>query len=183
MRLLRDEQSALLDAGPFFRFSDADKLAELAAYLGERAEITADVGVELRRGQRTGHPNLGKLADLDFPHGEPIKLNPEQLYDVDLIRKKGMESGAHPTKDRGEISTVVLARERTDQLVVIDDHDGIALARANSLDVVQTTHVVAEIVAAGVLTEADGWPIFESVYRERRPSYDALVRSFQQGMA
>ncbi len=188
MRLIRDEERVLLDAGPFFRFCDAGQLRPFAQYLGSRAAITSDVAaeIELRASSpkphlRT-HPGLQNLHRLRFPGGSPIQLEGQQLAEVERIRSQWAGADEHPKAHRGEISTVIAARELGHQIAVIDDVQGIKLAELNRLEVIKTTHLVAEMVVAGALSEADGWPIFRAVRHDSANHYQAFLANFRNAM-
>lgn len=73
MRLVADADRVWMDAGPFFRFCEVNKLAALAKYVGHRGCWVVDVAneIELRASSpidalRT-HPRLQNLSRLGFP--------------------------------------------------------------------------------------------------------------------
>lgn len=178
VRVLAEER-LLVDTGPFCRFVENGRLAEMVAFLGDRLEITLDVRVELQRRARSDAAHAG----LDDLNGEPFfdnarSLTPEQQRDADMIRKGNKELGDHAAKNLGEITTVVLARDRRDHLVIIDDGGGVKLARANGLVVVNTTHLVAEMVAEGALADEVGLPIFRSVFGGSEQTFQQLVARY-----
>lgn len=188
MRLIRDEERILLDAGPFFRFCEGGKLTPFARYLGGRAEITADVAAELdlrasspKPHLRT-HPGLQNLSRLAFPGGAPIELEGHHVAEVERIRAQWAEEDEHPKAHRGEISTVIAARENGHRIVVIDDVGGIKLAQLSRLHVVKTTHVVAEMVVAGELDEDDGRPIFRAVRNDSEDRYQSFLADYRSAM-
>jgi hypothetical protein len=189
MRLIRDEQRVLLEAGPFFRFCEGGQLRALARFVGSKGYVTADVEGELElRGSspdprlRT-HPGLANLKRLNFPSNPAIELNPEQLGELETIRQRWAEPNEHPKKHRGEISTVIAARDRSERLVVIDDVDGLKLAKANRLHTIKTTHVVAEMVAAEALSEEAAWPIFHAVRNGSRRDFENLCALYREAYA
>lgn len=179
----------LMDSGPFFRFCEAGKLLELAIYIGERAEVTTDVRSELAlRGSspkphlRT-HPGLQNLARLNFPSRADIQLAPELIAVVETIRSQWAEDHEHPKAHLGEISTVIAAHDLGHRLTVIDDIEGLKLAQLRKVHTIKTTHVVAEMVAAGKLSEDDGWPIFHTVRSGSKARYEAAVAAYRTALS
>lgn len=173
MRLVHDEPRVWMDAGPFFRFSEAGKLLPLARFLGSRAWWVQDVAneVELHHSSpnphlRT-HPGLAHLQRIGFPEQPPQPLTPGQEEETNDIRADWAEPDEHPKKHRGEIATVIVARDFGGELAVIDDGAGLALARAHGEPTLSTTHLAVEMVAAGKITEADGQRIYLSVRRKK----------------
>ena len=173
MRLVRDERRVWMDAGPFFRFCEARKLPALARYLGARGLWVQDVAneIELRASSSSPrlrtHPALANLQRLGFPIHTPERLTVAQEEEVNDIRAQLAAPDEHPKKHRGEIATVVVARDLGGELAIIDDGDGLALARAHHVPTLSTTNLAVEMVVAGKLTEAEGLDIYLSVLRKK----------------
>jgi hypothetical protein len=49
----------------------------------------------------------------------------------------------------------------------------------NGIIVAHTTHLVAEMVVDGALSEADGESIFQSVYGQRAADYQAMLNDYR----
>lgn len=164
-----------MDAGPFFRFCEANKLPALAKYVGSAGQWVVDVAneIELRGSSPLAHlrthPGLQNLHRLGFPADQRgATLSPEIAAGVATIRSAWSVQGDHPRKHRGEIATVLHAQSLGRELVLVDDGDGLRLARLRGVPALSTTNLVAEMVVAGKLAEADGKLIFLSV-RRRTP--------------
>ena len=164
-----------MDAGPFFRFCEVNKLAALAKYLGQRGCWVVDVAneIELRASSpidalRT-HPRLQNLSRLGFPVDQRgATLAPNVNAEVATIRENWADDGDHPRKHRGEIATVLHAEHLGHEPVIVDDGDGIALARLRRVPCLSTTNLAAEMVVAGKLDEDVGRQVFLSVQRRQR---------------
>lgn len=174
MRLIARADRIWMDAGPFFRFCEAGELPALAKYVGSRGCWVVDVAneIELRAaspvaGLRT-HPGLQNLTRLGFPADQRgAVLEPDVNLEVATIRSAWAEPGEHPKKHRGEIATVLHAASLGGELVLVDDGDGIALARIRGVPHLSTTHLVAEMVVSDKLDADIGKEIFLSVRRAR----------------
>lgn len=168
MQLIRDARRILLDAGPFFRFADAGKLHEFAAYLDHRAYWVVDVEAEIERRSRSSdprwrtHESLHQLDDLSFPRHQAIRLPVPLIEEVERIRSQWAKPREHPRKHRGEISTVLLAVHDKFEMTIIDDKRGQKLAHLRDIATRSTTALVAEMVAAGFLDHDDGQKIFQA---------------------
>ena len=184
MRLIRDEVRVWLDAGPFFRFCEAQQLPRLGKYLGDRAHWTIDVAAEIERRamspnprMRT-HPGLQNLQRLGFPAHAPVRLDGELRARTATIADEWAQEDeeTHPRANHGEIGTVLLAAHGGGELVVLDDSKGINLARLHSVPFMRTTHLVCEMVQAGALTPQQGLDVYLRV-RRRKPLTEATYRS------
>ncbi len=155
-------ERVLLDASPFFRFAEAGRLLDLAGYLGARASRTAEVQVELDRNAARVR-ELKTLALLRFPPGDPLVL-PVPLQDELLqLKRANARPGDHPTKDLGELSTYLMARELGSGVVVVmDDRLSVAYLRRRGMPRVSSAGMAAEMTAAGALTPELGLQTFRA---------------------
>lgn len=161
----------MLDASVLCRFAQADALDRLRAYLGERARITREVQRELlrlveRREFASLAIHLSKKGVFAITEGKWPKLTknlPDALKDefVQLLELK-RTLGEHDRAHAGEIATVLIARHRASDLVVMDDNWGVLLARRTyQLEVMSTARLALEMVVAGALDEQQGFRVFD----------------------
>lgn len=186
MRLLRQEPRVWMDAGPFFRFCDAGKLTQLARYLGANGHWVVDVAneIELRASSpkprlRT-HPGLQNLTRLAFPADPATELDKSQQIEVEDIRRDLATDAEHPKKHRGEIATVIVARDLGGELALIDDGDGLKLARAHGVPTLSTTNLAVEMMLDGKLTRDEALAIYLSVQRRRPLTEASFERAVQR---
>jgi hypothetical protein len=167
--LIADLSEVLLDTGPFCRFCEAGELSAFAAYLGPKARITRDVEVELGlRAKEDKHSALKTLHWITppFPQHEAIALTASQMKQADRIREQFARPGDPMFSHLGEISTVLVAKERG-VAVMIDDIDGRRLARARQLPIFGTAGLAVEMVVAEALSDAAGLELFLSTGKSR----------------
>lgn len=167
--LIADLSEVLLDTGPFCRFCEAGELPALATYLGPRARITWEVEVELGlRAKEDKHSALKTLqwTTPPFPQHDAITLTASQMKQADRIREQFARPGDPMFSHHGEISTVLVAKERG-VAVMIDDIDGRRLARARELSIFGSAGLAIEMVIAEALSDAAGLEIFLSTGKSR----------------
>jgi len=162
----------LLDASVLCRFAKHGLLQKLRDYLGDRAHITPDVERELLRLSarsefRQLHDYLAKNGAVVRSEGKwpkrtkniPGALKPEFSTVLELKRTIGEHERAHA----GEIATVLIAKHRRSNLVIMDDDWGSDFAaKFHGLTVMSTARLTLEMVAAGVLNEEEGFLVFDS---------------------
>ena len=151
----------LLDASAFINFAEGGALFQLAGYLGERAAVTLDVDLEVRRNSVGRFPALKTLTMLKWPGGEPLALPPELLADAEALRRLHATAGVHERANRGEIATALLAGKLGDALVIMDDELGKRLCRTRAVPRLSSAQLAAEMVAAVVLDDQTGLRVFE----------------------
>jgi hypothetical protein len=170
----------LLDSSPFFYFCDGGQVINLAGYLGKRAHITLEVDEELRR-KSTQYIDLKTLQRMNWPPEDhkleltaPLK---QELLDIlRAIRKPG----DHPLKNAGEISTVLMAQHLGGELVVLEDHEGKALALKRHVPRLSTAMLAAEMVALGAIAEPEGFAVYAAAtppHVGKKEWADALKRA------
>lgn len=161
MRVLaRDASLVLFDAGPLVNLGQCGLLIPVARYIGERGAVTRDVHNEIVRNQ-SRFRDLKVLTMLRWPPGEPLDVPPDLIADVEAIRKLNTEASANPNKNRGEVATALVAARLADALVVMEDRLGKRLCQMRNVPRLSTAQLVAEMVAAGVVGEAEGLVAFE----------------------
>ena len=162
----------LLDASVLCRFAKHGLLQKLRDYLGDRAHITPDVERELLRLSarsefRQLHDYLAKDGAAVRSEGKwpkrtknlPDALKPEFSNLLELKRAIGEHERVHA----GEIATVLIAKHRRSDLVIMDDDWGSDFAaKFHGLTVMSTARLTLEMVAAGVLNEEEGFLVFDS---------------------
>lgn len=179
----------MLDASVLCRFAENGALAQLRAYLGDRARITREVERELLRlADRDEFAPLaahlvkeGAAVKTEGKWPKPTKNLPDALKD-EFARLLGLQRvlGEHERAHAGEIATVLIAKHRSSELVIMDDNWGGSLARKTyGVEVMSTARLTLEMVVSGALNEEEGFRIFDSatpddVGRERFT--DTLMR-------
>ena len=162
----------LLDASTLCHFAQHGCLQELRAYLGDRARITREVERELLRlWQRPEFESLkdhlvrhGAVAPTEGKWPKLTKNLPDDLKD-EFARLLGLKRslGEHERKHAGEIATVLMAKHRQSELVIMDDNWGSDLARRTyGLEVMSTARLTLEMVASGALEEGAGFKVYDS---------------------
>lgn len=181
----------MLDASTLCHFATAGALAELQAFLGDRARMTREVERELLR--LAARPEFAALGDYLTREGvvarasgkwpKPTKVLPDGLK-AEFATLLGLKRrlGEHEWAHTGEIATVLMARHRKTDLVIMDDDWGARLGRETyGLDVMSTARLALEMVVAGEMTEALGFSVYDratpdDVGRER---FEAGLRSLR----
>ena len=162
----------MLDASALCRFAETGSLAELHAFLGNRAHITREVERELLR--LAARPeftalnvHLTKQGAVARTSGKwpkttknlPDGLKAEFATLLGLKRKLDEHERAHA----GEIATILMANHRSVELVIMDDDWGARLGRETyRLNVMSTARLALEMVAAGAMTEELGFRVFDN---------------------
>lgn len=170
----------LLDSSPFFRFCDGGQVINLAGYLGKRAHITLEVAGELKRNSTT-YIDLKTLERMRWPPEDNHLELPSALKQELLDILRGLHRpGDHPRRHEGEISTVLMGQHLGGELIVLEDHDGKALARRRRVPRMSTAMLAAEMVAVGFITEPEGYGVYDAATPDHvgKPEWhDALRRA------
>jgi hypothetical protein len=167
----------LADTGPFCRFAEGthDQLAAMTEYLDERVWITQDVAIELQRRARTQeHAALARLTwKPPFPRHEPITISDGRLLQQieDIVAGRRKRDPGHFMEDRGEVATILLAKERG-WPVLLDERWGTTFAANKGVEVVSTEDLCVEMVVASKLSDDHGYEVFKHVYRTRRAEFN-----------
>ena len=162
----------LLDASTLCHYAQHGGLQQLRDFLGGRARITREVERELLRLSK--RPEFAQLADhlvkdgaIASTEGKWPKLTknlPDDLKD-EFARLLGLKRalGEHDRAHAGEIATVLMAKHRQSELVIMDDNWGSDLARRTyGLEVMSTARLTLEMVICGRLDEEEGFRVFDS---------------------
>ena len=162
----------LLDASTVCHYAQHGGLQRLRDFLRDRARITREVERELLRLSK--RPELAQLADhlakdgaVARTEGKWSKLTknlPDDLKD-EFARLLGLKHalGEHDRAHAGEIATVLIAKYRGTELVIMDDNWGCDFARRTyGLEVMSTARLTLEMVICGRLDEEEGFRVFDS---------------------
>jgi len=155
-----DWSRVVLDASPFFRFGSAGYLIELMAYLGSKAAISREVEKELLRNARNDEYAFLRSLQHIQPPIEVIDLSTRSAEELLDRARAARKPGDHPDMHKGEISTVLLAVELPDSLVVCDDRLGKRLSEKKEIPRLSTPQLAAEMVAVSELAREAGREIF-----------------------
>jgi hypothetical protein len=175
--LSQTASDVLLDASVLCRFAQFGLLKALRGYLGNRARITREVERELLRlSARSEFRQLRDYLAKDgiVARGEgkwpkrtnnlPNALKPQFSTLLELKRAlEGREHAGHDRAHAGEIATVLMAKHRHSDLIIMDDDWGHDLgAKTYRLAVMSTARLTLEMVVADALTEEEGLAVFVS---------------------
>ena len=152
----------LLDTSAFINFAEGGALIQLSGYPGERAVVTLDVDIEVKRNAAGRFPALKTLGMLKWPSGEPLGLPPDLLADAEALRRLHAGVGVHDGANRGEIATALLAGRLGDAVVIMDDHLGKQLCRTRALARLSSAQLAAEMTAGGALDADTGLRVFKA---------------------
>jgi hypothetical protein len=158
--LARDAETVLFDTSPLVNLGQTGLLFPVAGYIGLRGAISRDVHNEIVR-NLDRFPDLRALSMLRWPPGEPLDLPVHLLADAEGIRRVNAEPGDHEDRNRGEIATALIAHDRGDTLVVMEDRLGKRLCQLRSLPRLSTAQLIAEMVAFEAVGEEEGLRTFE----------------------
>jgi hypothetical protein len=178
--LIADRPCLLADTGPFCRFAEGrhDQLAVMDKYLDERLWIAQDVAIELqRRSQTSAHAALARLQwKPPFPRHEPITITDRRMLQQieDIVAGRRKRNPAHFMADRGEVATILLAKERG-WPVLLDERWGTTFAERKSVETVTTEDLCVELTIAGKLSDDHAFDVFKRVYRTGRAEFDRRV--------
>lgn len=168
----RTASDGLLDASVLCYFAKHGLLKQLRDYVGDRAHITPDVERELPRLSARSEfrqlvAYLAKDGAVVRSEGKwpkrtknlPDALKPEFSTVLELKRAIGKHERAHA----GEIATVLIAKHRRSDLVIMDDDwDSDFAAKTHGLTVMSTARLTLEMVAADALSDDEGFLVFDS---------------------
>lgn len=160
MERTSDWSRVVLDAGPFFRFGSTGYLLDLVAYLGAKAAISREVEKELLRNARSDEYAFLRALRHVQPPVEVIDLSSRSAEELLDRARAAREPGDHPDMHKGEISTVLLAVELGEALVVCDDRLGKRLSKKKMISRLSTPQLAAEMVAVSELSHEVGAEIF-----------------------
>jgi hypothetical protein len=178
MTQIRQRPYLLADTGPFCRFAEgnSNQIHALAAYLGEAVHIVLDVWVELHRRAKTDqHAALNQLRWIDpnFPQHEPIPITDKHLLAQidDIVAGRRQRKPGHFMEDRGEVATILLAKDRG-WPILMDDGWGKRFAKAKNIETITTEDLCLEMATTHALSDEHAFEIFEKVYKTSRTQFD-----------
>jgi hypothetical protein len=161
-RYTHGAKKILLDSSPFFYFCEGGQVINLAGYLGKRAHITLEVDDELRRNS-TQYIDLKTLHRMNWPpEDNKLELTAPLKQELLDILRAIQKPGDHPLKNAGEISTVLMAQHLGGELVVLEDHEGKALALKRRVPRLSTAMLAAETVAVGAIGKPEGFAVYDA---------------------
>ena len=154
-------ECVVLDTSVFVNFAEADTLAALAGFLGDRAVRTTEVQAELDRdGLRRKFPKLRQLDSLRWPGGDPYALNTPLLAELTGIKQVHRRGSEDLLANLGEIATYLAARELGGLGIVDDDLMKPYFVRRR-MPRMSSALVAAEMTASGHIDEIDGLRTYE----------------------
>jgi hypothetical protein len=181
MTQIRQRPFLLADTGPFCRFAEgrSAQILALAGYLADTVRVALDVSIELQRRAKTPeHAALKQLHWIDpkFPQHEPIAITDKRLLAQveDIARGRRQRNPGHFMEDRGEIATILLAKDRG-WPVLMDDGWGKRFAKAKQVEVITTEELCVEMAAANALSDEHAFEVFAKVYKTSRAQFDKRV--------
>jgi len=157
-------ESILLDTTVFYHFAGAGCMSHLKAYLGGRARVTQEVRREIWVAQDCGYLQDATLTAMPLWPKKTGHIPEAFQMDFLRLRELAQEEEAHlrglpdvvkAERHSGEVSTVLMAQCRHDDLVVIDDGYGRKLALRRDLTCLKTAELVVQLAREGALTEND----------------------------
>ncbi len=184
MTAIRQRPFLLADTGPFCRFAEgkSQQILALAAYLDGAVHIVQDVSIELsRRAKTPAHAVLKQLQWIDptFPQHQPIAITDKRVLAQieDILGGRRQRNPGHFMEDRGEVATILVAKDR-DWPVLMDDGWGRrSFAPAKGVEVITTEDLCVEMAAAKALTNDHAFEVFEKVYNTSRAEFDKRVEA------
>jgi predicted nucleic acid-binding protein len=81
-------------------------------------------------------------------------------------------------EDRGEVATVILAKDRG-WPTLMDDGWGKRFAKAKKVEIITTEDLCVEMAATGALSDEDAFEVFEKVYKTSRGQFDERVAALR----
>jgi hypothetical protein len=151
----------MLDTSPVRRFAEAERLYDLATFLGDKAFAPPPVIQELKdiSGRFT---QIRELLEKKWPKPAP-QVAPRVMEDIFRLQKRFRPSQRQNDKkvNLGEIAAVQMAIHLGFQLLVADDELAASLSRGK-LPRISTAMVTAEMVALEQLADDPGWIVWDS---------------------
>ena len=93
----------------------------------------------------------------------------------DIVAGRRRRSPGHFMEDRGEVATILLAKERG-WPVLLDERWGTAFAVRKGVETVTTEELCTELTIAGKLNDDHAFDVFKRVYRTGRAEFDRRVK-------
>jgi hypothetical protein len=169
----------IADTGPFCRFAQgtANQLDAFADYLGDSVWIVQEVAVELaKRSRKPGYERLVQLGwrNPSFPQHPPIAIADRRMItQIDNIIGGRQRGGRGPlVKDRGEVASVLVARDKKWPVLMDDGWGRHSFAPSRGVETISTEDLCLEMAHAGALSADDAYEVFESVYHTSRATFD-----------
>jgi predicted nucleic acid-binding protein len=186
MTPIRQRPCLLADTGPFCRFAEgtSQQIHALASYLDGAVHIVQDVSIELHRRAKTKeHASLKQLDWIDpkFPQHEPIAITDRQVLAQieNILDGRHRRNPGHFMEDRGEVATILVAKDR-DWPVLMDDGWGRrSFAPAKNVEVFSTEDLCVEMASAKALSHDAAFQVFAKVYKASRAEFDRRVATFR----
>jgi predicted nucleic acid-binding protein len=183
---IRERPCLLADTGPFCRFAEAgsQQTHALADYLGQSLYIAQDVSLELRRRAKTQeHAALKQLQWIDpkFPQHEPIPITDKKVLAQieDILAGRRRRNPGHFMEDRGEVATILLAKDRGWPVLMDDGWGRRSFAPAKGVEVISTEELCIEMAVANALSRDHAFAVFKTVYKTNRTTFDRRVAAFK----
>jgi predicted nucleic acid-binding protein len=185
MTPIRERPCLLADTGPFCRFAEgtSQQIHALASYLDGIVYIAQDVSIELHRRAKTKeHASLKQLEWIDpkFPQHEPIPITDRRVLAQieNILDGRRRRNPGHFMEDRGEVATILLAKDRGWPVLMDDGWGRRSFAPAKGVEVFSTEDLCVEMAHAKALSHDDAFEVFAKVYKASRAEFDKRVAAF-----
>jgi hypothetical protein len=110
-----------------------------------------------------------------FAEGKHSQLATRMLQQIeDIVAGRRRRSPGHFMEDRGEVATILLAKERG-WPVLLDERWGTAFAVRKGVETVTTEELCVELAVASKLNGDHAYDVFKRVYRTGRAEFDLRV--------
>ncbi|HVA19355.1 MAG TPA: hypothetical protein VMU55_04200 [Solirubrobacteraceae bacterium] len=173
MELAARQAALLADTSPFCRFAECGICELLVDYLGDRLHLTTWVIAELEhRAKQAAHAQLRSLEarNPSWVTNPPVQLTEPELRRADALARgwsklQARRSGSH-RDDRANLgeTTTILAAEKHDWAVILDEGRARAYAEKRGLTVLSTQDLVVEMTAVEQLKGRRAFHIYKRVY-------------------
>lgn len=136
-------------------------LYKLVSFLGDRACACSEVVRELQQGSnaRDAQELRNVLNKTRWP-SDLGGVPPGRLSEATRILAELREPGDPPTKNVGEVATVLVAKTRGISLILMDDRDGRKLARVRGIQTISAAQLAIHMTAAAALDYEEGLQVF-----------------------
>ncbi len=186
MTSIRERPCLLADTGPFCRFAEgaSQQTHALASYLDGAVYIAQDVSIELHRRAKTKeHASLKQLEWIDpkFPQHEPIAITDRQVLAQieNILDGRRRRNPGHFMEDRGEVATILIAKDRGWPVLMDDGWGRRSFAPAKGVEVFSTEDLCVEMAHAKALSDDDAFEIFAKVYNAKRAEFDRRLAALR----
>ncbi len=97
----------------------------------------------------------------------------------DILQGRRRRNPGHFMEDRGEVATILLAKDRGWSVLMDEGWGRRRFAPAKGVEVITTEDLCVEMAAAKALSDDDAFEIFEKVYKTSRAKFDKRVAALR----